>query len=330
MKKISFILILFTFCLNCYNKKIDIQWETMCQVPSRFITEGTAHLYIEDSSYIFVLRSYGEGYIIYHNTKIEPMAAILDFKIHDKTMLCVEYHSRKNHSNKEIKIKQNIDSTWLPINIPLEYARRAIYRPNYLLVLGFLGGTDHLIKSTNNGLNWEFLHTTKSFKDFEIVDDIKWSNEVVGIGSLDYEGEKRNIVIFDMTKDKFVPMISIRKGSTYLKVSTKGKKQFGIFNKNNIILYSYQNSQVLKECTIDVPYSTNSVTSLFIGENFYIITGNKEAKHPNYVSWISFDKGKHWLPYKQKEKLRLLYSEDGELFAIDQEGNILKGITTLK
>jgi len=80
-----------------------------------------------------------------------------------------------------------------------------------------------------------------------------------------------------------------------------------------------------KQGSFKIPSNTTDVRDIYLGHDFYLITCRTDEKFGRNLTWISYNEGKNWSPYKQNGEYRLVYCSFGKPFMIDKNNDIYVG-----
>ncbi len=220
---------------------------------------------------------------------------------------------------------KDLGESWNEINTPLEFIRKFIFTKNLLFAEGNLGGTTRIIKSSDNGKNWEEIDCLKiGLKQFRLIASLGNEGEILGFGLHTFSIKDTKLLLFNSKENNFIELEDMG-GENYIKPISKNKYLHGIINNGKIDTYIIQNKKLHYQEKIKTPKGISEIKNIYLGDSFYIITARQKELKGMTLSWISYDKGVRWQPYRQEEEYQLISNSFGGLFMRNKDNNIMKG-----
>lgn len=239
----------------------------------------------------------------------------------DSIFWIVQDDFENNTLNTKLIQKFSNDSIWNEVNTPLEGLRKIITLNNVIIIEGNLGGTGRVFKSKDNGKIWEEINVLNlGLKSLDLISADK--EKILCQGSSSFNQADNKLLLLDI-ENHTVKILLDLKDKNYLKPIVKSQNIFAIIEDDNIKIYSIANEKTQLINEFNYPDESFGVLNLFIGDQYYIITGEQKERFGKTLSWKSNDKGENWIPFEQEGEYNLVYNDFGQLFMIDKQNNLL-------
>lgn len=262
------------------------------------------------------------------NTKTllaHPDHTIQWVRVKDNSIGFVRYDFDKNTLNTTLFTSQDLGDHWDTLQTPLQGIRRFEFLPSYLVIEGMLDGGIHIFKSYDK-TEWQEINVLKlGYKGIYLLRQSLYENKIFCEVDRTYNNRAGKLALVNIEHSTIKELLKIGSENAYLTPICKNKNLCAIIDDKKISIYSYQKESLSLEQKFNIPKGVEAVKNLYMDESIYFITCEEKGMQGKELSWISYNKGADWIPFEQEIELKLVFNAFGELWAINNNNDLLKG-----
>lgn len=254
-----------------------------------------------------------------------PNHTIQWVKVRDNTIGFVCFDFDKNTLNSTLVKSTDLGNHWDTMQVPLQVIRRFDFLPSYIVVEGTLDGSTYIYRY-NNKVEWSEINAAKfGYKDIYLLHRNTNEDKMFCVVDKTYNNRAGKLALVNIEHSTIKELLKIGSENVYLTPICKNENLCAIIDDKKISIYSYKKELLTLEQKFNIPKGVEAVKNLYMDESIYFITCEEKGMQGKELSWISYNKGADWIPFKQEIELKLVFNGLGELWAINNNNDLLKG-----
>lgn len=259
-----------------------------------------------------------------HLIYAHPKHSIVYLSVKDSSVGFIRVDFDKNTFNSNLIMSYDLGTTWDTIQTPVEPIKVAILN-SFMLVEGTIGAINHVFRIDTNK-KWSEIDVRKlGYLDLRLLKKSSPDGKIFCLVDKEYNYRDTRLALLDARKETVSEILELSGLTPYLAPISKEDNLHVIIDEKKIRIYRFENGLMKVIDKFRVPKHTQSIENLYIGKDFFIITCLEDVIPGKTLSWISYDRGKHWMVYEQEREMKLVYNSFGRLYMTDKFNNLLQG-----